>query len=185
MASLQSSEIKNNLQWIESNLAQVFDSLQFDSRITKAAAANINFGAVKGEYKGFLKNNLINWLEKNTNSDPGPGKKLSVEQFNIQIVYEQNSSGFLGLGTTYYRRNQIVLQGWIAEESGAEIDAIQFKRDFVQKLETDDFTELEESPYSFTRGKTLELSMWTKTIEPVMALSAVAVIVYLFFSVRS
>ena len=44
---------------------------------------------------------------------------------------------------------------------------------------------LEKSPYKFTKGKTKELSMWEEIVEPVMVFSSVAVIVYLFFSVRS
>ncbi|MCB0283741.1 MAG: hypothetical protein KDF60_14235 [Calditrichaeota bacterium] len=182
----QASEDQNNLKWIENNLITVFDSLALKKIISKEEAANIEFGVVSGEKKGFLKNTLIQWLEQGNPPEKLKSEsKIYVEQFNIRIVYQQEATGFLGLSTEYVRKNNIVLSGWIGNADGSKLKVLNINKEFSEKVKTDNLAELEESPYSFTRGNTQELSIWTSTIEPVMAISSVAIIVYLFFSVRS
>lgn len=183
---LHASDDQKNLDWIESNLIAIFDSLELQQTISKESVANIEFGVVTGEKKGFLKNTLIQWLQrKNLSENHNTESKIYVEQFNIGIVYQQETTGFLGLSTEYIRKNKLLLSGWIEKADGSKLNVLNINKELSEKVKTDNLTELEDSPYSFTRGTVKDLSSWTSTIEPVMALGSIAIIVYLFFSVRS
>jgi hypothetical protein len=184
---LFASEDSGNQVWIEKNLITVFDSLGINN-ITVSDTVNLDFGVVEGEQKGFLKNLLIHYLEHyvvstNPNSDK---TTIRIEQFETGIVYEQNSKGFLGLETETIRENKISISGWIENIDDKKIQkSIILNKIFTDTLETGNITNLENSPYSFTKGIMNKHSLWTKIVEPVLVVSSVATIVYLFFTVRS
>lgn len=184
---LLAEENKSNLEWIESNLSSILDSLQI-SDFCDSENTTLDFGVIKGEQFGFVKSRIIEFLEENKNktSFQSDSILLRIEQFSTRIVYVQKSTGFLNLSTQYSRKNLIVLTGWLEDQTNNKIlKSLDVNKIFVQKINADDFTSLEKSPYQFTRGTTEELSVWHKTIEPVMVVTSFAVIIYLFFSVRS
>jgi len=175
----------SNIDWIGKNIHTILDSLDvkksFNNRSLK-----IDFGAVKGEKKGFIKSQVLSHLNQVI---PGEEENnfisFHIEQFNTSIVYEQNSDGFLSLNTYYLRKNNITFIGWIENEASKPIKSFNINKIFSEKLDIDNLREIEESPYSFSKGETRDLSLWTSTIEPILVGSSIAVIVYLFFSVRS
>ena len=180
------SENENNLTWVENNLNSIFDSL----KITKHSSlenTELDFGKVSGDKFGFIKNQVVKYFEsKGTDHVKTDSVLLRIEQFDIEIVYQQSSFGFLNLDTETVRKNTISLAGWLENKSNnSVIKSLNIKKTFSEKLTTNNISKLEESPYSFTKGNTYELSLWTNIVEPLMAVSSVAVIVYLFFSVRS
>ena len=181
------SENENNLTWIENNLNSVLDSLQI-AKYADLEHSELNLSNVKGEKYGFLKNHLIKYLSgvATGHQRAADSVVIQIEQFDVAIVYEQSSQGFLDLETETIRKNRILLSGWLETKSeNPLIVSLNTKKTFSEKLATDNIRQLEESPYSFTKGMLTEASLWVNVVEPVMVSSAVAFLVYLFFSVRS
>ena len=181
------SENENNLTWIENNLTSIFDSLKI-AEYADLDHSELDFKNIKGEKFGFLKNQVISYLAQKNSGGQGfkDSVLIQIEQFDVAIVYEQSSQGFLDLETGTKRKNRILLAGWLETKSAnPQRVSLNTKKTFVEKLTTDNFRQLEESPYTFTEGSTIEVSLWVNVVEPVMVSSAVAFLVYLFFSVRS
>jgi hypothetical protein len=180
------SENESNLVWIENNLDSIFDSLEI-APYSNLEHAELEFGKISGEKFGFLKSQLIRYLDVHGLDDKAADSVLiRIEQFNIDIVYQQYASGFLGMGSEIVRKNTILLKGWLEKKAAPSvIRSLNVEKTFDQKLATDNTAQLEESPYSFTRGRMIELSLWKNVVEPVMVSVSVATLVYLFFSVRS
>jgi len=181
------SENVNNLTWIENNLNSIFDSLGI-AEYSDIRNTELEFGNVSGEKFGFLKNQLISYLNSKSADSllKNDSVLIRIEQFDIDVVYLENSQGFLNLETETVRKNDIKLAGWLESKTDHSVKkSLNVNKVFSEKLTTDNISELEQSPYRFTYGKTEEFSLWKSTIEPVMVFASVAVIVYLFFSVRS
>lgn len=184
---LPASENVNNLKWIENNLTSIFDSMDI-AGFSDLKNTELEFGKVSGDKYGFLKNLLIKYFDTKKNNDifKKDSTILRIELFDSKIVYEQSSTGFLNLETEYHRKNKIVLEGWLENKSNHKIlKSIEINKTFSELLNTDNFSMLEESPYDFTRGETIKLSLWQEVIEPAMVFVSVSVIVYLFYTVRS
>ena len=184
---LSASNNVNNLQWIENNLVTIFDSVNV-SGYSNLANTEFEFGSVYGDKFGFIESQLIKYFDANKTSGAHQQDStlLRIELFDTGIVYEQKSTGFLNLETEYIRKNKITLTGWLENKKNHEILlSLDVNKTFSELLNTDNFSELEESPYSFTIGTTTELSLWQEVLEPVMVVTSVAVIVYLFYTVRS
>jgi hypothetical protein len=181
------SENENNLTWIENNLNSIFDSLGI-AQYSVLKNTELDFGKVNGEKFGFIKNQVIKYFDSKKNARPVERDSVlfRIEQFDINVVYVESSAGFLNLETETVRKNIIHLAGWLETKSDHSVKkSLNINKTFSEKLTTDDISELEQSPYVFTKGKTEKLSLWKNIIEPAMVLTSVAVIVYLFFSVRS
>ena len=182
---LSGQEPITNIEWIEKNVTSILDSINIAESISDRIV-KIELGAVKGEKNGFIKSHLLSFLDVNSSKTVEKNFiNLHIEQFNTTIVYEQNSDGFLNLGSSYIRKNRIELVGWLEEFESPIIKSFNVNKVFSEKLKIDNLQHIEKSPYSFTKGESKELSLWTSTIEPVLVGSSVAFIVYLFFSVRS
>jgi len=185
---LFASENTANQAFIENNLFVTFDSLNIKS-LGVSDTVNLDFGVVQGEQKGFIKNLLIRYMDQAVISSDGHANKstIRIEQFETTIVYEQNSSGFLGLETETVRQNNISISGWIEDfnHNKRTQKSITFNKTFTDTLETGNIENLESSPYSFTKGFMKEQTIWTEIVEPVFLFTSVATVIYLFFSVRS
>lgn len=180
------SENENNLTWIENNLNSIFDSLQI-AEYSNLEKTELEFANVSGEKFGFLKSQLSGYIdEKGISLSEADSIVLRIEQFDINIVYQQYSAGFLNLETETVRNNNIVLAGWLETKSGNSVlKSLNIKKTFSEKLTTNNTAQLEQGPYFFTRGRAVELSIWEKVVEPAMVSISVAAMVYMFFSVRS
>lgn len=177
---------RTNLQWVESNLAVLFDSLEI-SRQINLNDTKIEVGAVKGEQSGFIKNKIINYLEGSADQyfEQDSLKIFRVEQFHTEIVYQQNSYGMLGLQSGYFRENHIEFKGWIENAEGKILKSIDVIKTVTDSLEADNIPFLDKSPYSFSKGRIQDLSLWSRVIEPLLVTSTIGVMVYLLYSVRS
>lgn len=185
--SILAAEKENNLHWIENNLVSIFDSLKI-AEFANVEDIELDFSRVRGEKFGFIKNQVIKYI--NTKKTTAPVNLDSIlfriEQFDTRLVYQQSSTGFLNLGTEYTRENIVILSGWLEDKSENRIlRSLNIKKTFSEKLGSENFTELEQSPYNFTKGEKEELSIWAEIVEPALVISSVGIIVYLFFSVRS
>lgn len=177
----------NNLQWIENNLVTIFDSVNV-AGYSDLANTEFEFGSVYGDKFGFIESQLIKYFDASNSAvnHQEDSTLLRIELFDTGIVYVQKSTGFLNLETEYIRKNNITLTGWLENKKNHEILlSVDVNKTFSELLYADKFTELEKSPYSFTKGTTTELSLWQEVLEPVMVVTSVAVIVYLFYTVRS
>lgn len=178
---------EGNLKWIENNIDSIFDSLKINE-VASLEDTKIEIGAVQGEQAGFIKNKIIKFLDKNKRQDTGKqpiDKIFRVEQFATEIVYHENSYGFLNLQTGFQRENHINFNGWIEDESGKILISIKVNKTIADSLFIDNIPEIEKSPYSFTRGRTKNLALWNKVVEPVLVSGTVGLMVYLLFTVRS
>jgi hypothetical protein len=174
-----------NINWIEKNLISIFDSLHIPAAVEQDSII-IQTGAVYGDEQTFIKGFVIKFLASRVSPDSQKKqvKIFHIEQFVTDIVYLQRSSGFLYLQTDIDRINNIKFTGWIEDKKGTVLQSIDIQRKFVEKSISGE-SGLEKSSYSFSRGKTVELSLWTQIVEPVIVVSALTTMAYLFFKVRS
>ncbi|GJQ62783.1 MAG: hypothetical protein SCALA702_18360 [Melioribacteraceae bacterium] len=101
---------------------------------------------------------------------------------NIEVLYgELFHQGFPG---DYYCERTIKLGGVNILKSGAGIESYPFDISRKDTVEYDSIKELEQGA-SFTRGEKPEEPFFRSIIEPVIAVTAAIVTVYLLFDVRS
>ncbi|KAA3614155.1 MAG: hypothetical protein D8M58_18345 [Calditrichaeota bacterium] len=185
LLSFAQEPASTNIVWIEKNINSILDSLKIEKSIN-GSTIEIKLGVVKGEKKGFIKNQVLSYLSKKQSEKKlETFSKFHIEQFNTTIVYEQNSDGFLNLNTYYLRKNKITFSGWIEDSTSKTIKSFNINKVFSNELKIENLEQIEVSPYSFSKGEIKDLSFWTSTLEPILVGGSVAVIVYLFFSVRS
>lgn len=101
---------------------------------------------------------------------------------NIDVLYgELFHEGFPG---DYYCERTIKITGVNILKSGAGIESYPFDISRTDTVEYDSIKELEKGT-SFSRGEKPEEPFFRSIVEPVIAVTAAIVTVYLFFDVRS
>jgi hypothetical protein len=111
---------------------------------------------------------------------------LEIDRFNPVITYSNPYRKTI-LGAEYVRR-KITLQvrGQVRSGiHGAVCDTLHTLKKYEDEIRGRNLDELETSGYSFTRGERGDYSFWYSVLEPVIAVSTVGVLVYLFFTQRS
>jgi len=183
--TLSATDNSTNILWIEGNLVSIFDSVEIKN-VLNSNHYKVELGAVQGEKAGFIKKNIIHYLQSNKQKVESKNiYKVWIEQFDVSIVYQQFSSGFLGFSSDENRENRVIITGWIEDENSTILHSFNVTKIFKEKLITEDKQYLESSPYIFSRGETRELSIWSEIVEPTIVAGSIAGLVYLFFSVRS
>ena len=114
------------------------------------------------------------------------GMVLIFHTFDIGIEYsEPFEQSFLG--ENYVNRQiSIELKGQIYSAGSDIIEAaLDNEVSYTNMILYEDIERLEKSAYGFTTGIRGDYSFWDKYFEPALAITSVAVIVYLFFTQRT
>jgi hypothetical protein len=91
------------------------------------------------------------------------------------------------LGRSFVKRDvTLSVQGQILKsKSGEIIGTVDQREKFQDEVPENDLPELESSEYFFSVGKRRGHSNWSVLFEPLVAITVVSVIIYLFYTQRS
>ncbi len=108
-----------------------------------------------------------------------------IDHFKAIVAYHEDLKRLTGFSEELTRQIDMELRGWIITKSDSKVvnsfSIQKHHNDLVSKNQLD---EIEKSPYKFTKGSLITKSLWTRYLEPLIIVSAVSTIIYLFFSVR-
>ena len=103
----------------------------------------------------------------------------------IRPVYNEESLKLLGLNKKIRRELGLSLSGYVKDLGSGTIKSIfDSEKKFEDIISSSDISNLEKSPYTFTRGSFENKLKWTKYIEPGIVVASVSVLIYLFYSMR-
>ncbi len=113
------------------------------------------------------------------------GAVVELTALDVVIVYSRpQSSGFFS-DDSVQRRIVVQVEGQVfAQPGGKVLAAVKIEQAQEDRIKYKEIVELEQSPYSFSKGVRAGLSSMDKIIEPALIVSGLAVIFYLFFSQR-
>lgn len=114
------------------------------------------------------------------------GLVLAINRFTTSIKYSKPfEKSFLGKNFTT-RRIETELRGQFYSARTDEVKkAIDKKAQYTDEIPYGSIAEIENSSYSFTRGKRDDYSFWEKIYEPALVIASVSIVVYLFFTQRT
>ena len=114
------------------------------------------------------------------------GLVLVIHSFDIGVEYsEPFENSFLGENCVN-RQISIDLKGQVYSANSDIIEAALDKKiSYTDMVLYEDIKWLEKSAYEFSKGIRGNYSFWDKYFEPALAITSVAVIVYLFFTQRT
>ncbi len=112
--------------------------------------------------------------------------KFVMDRFEITVDYYENSGRLLGFNRKMKRRFSFFLQGWLEDPvSGKVVRSVSVKKIKDDFIDAGNLSEIEKSPFRFTKGTMKTKSVWMRYIQPGILIGAVSAIVYLFFNVRT
>lgn len=134
-----------------------------------------------GQYSIFS-NQVNSSFVRYSGTDSLPNIKVSYAIEEAKVVYENMfRDGFLG---DYYVERNIVLKGNCLV-SNSNNQAKPFALSVRDTVKYDDLKNYENQAFPFTQGEIPAEPFWSSLLEPAVAIGSAAVVVYLFFSVRS
>jgi hypothetical protein len=176
----------SNSELVSSAVLHLFEPVvgKIDGQDT---GVRLQYGAVKGERRGFLNQLLIGYFtEKGVSVNRSDAAyELNIEHFIPEFVYKQENSALLGLSDTYQRTLSLRFKGWLSAAEGEVLYVMQEDTNLTDRIRETEISMLEADPYMFLKGKKVETSGWARMIEPALVVLSVSTIVYLFFIMRS
>ncbi len=182
----RAGENRSNLGVIENELKSALDSV-LQKILPGGDEIEIVFKNISDEKIAFLKTYLVDYLEnkKNIVRIDTADYKIIIEQFTVAIVYEETNAKFWGVSDELNRQIIVTLRGVIESFKDHRFYALRIDRKYNDKISLHNKQTIENSPYSFSRGKLLRRSSWKSVIEPVVVSISAVTIILLFFVLRT
>ncbi|MFO7524460.1 MAG: hypothetical protein R6W68_03320 [Ignavibacteriaceae bacterium] len=172
--------------------------LLVDSAATEAAqdvskvTEEISISVELGTYYTIFENPIISkFSSKGIKVIRSSGSSQQIPHLNFvldnaEVNYkDQERDGFLG---DFFVTREVTISGNYLLTSADEITSAQMKEfsyNFNDKVKADSLDGIENRSFPFTQGQLPPEPFFSSLLEPVLAVSAAAVAVILFFSVRS
>ncbi len=180
-------------------IAQVTTNLDVISRLIDSSAWKICVSDNQIQKDLCLKNNLPQIYSILNNQIVASFAKNKIEVYNksdnlfpelnysitsIKVNYSDlYKDGFLG---GYKLTREIILDGnYSIANAGSSLSAVSFKFTSKDSIDYDSIDQIESTDLSFTHGNKPGEPMFSSLLEPAIAVCTAAVVIYLFFSVRS
>ncbi len=178
------SQTLSNLERI--NLLVDISTDEISSAINDTANIYIVDNKTPNEYS-ILNNRVIAGLSKNgikLESDPSQSNKISYTISHAGVKYTDLFRD--GLFGEYLLERKFDLTGnYVIEKNGVVISSDTFEISKVDTVRYDEFSFIENSSLPFTKANAPSQPFLPSIVEPIIAVTAVAVTIILFFSVRS
>jgi hypothetical protein len=181
------SQPKNNLELIQELSRKNIDSLFSSNRLTLGDTLNIkmipstNSWIVEHEILKELKEKNIVCFQVDSNSSPYTLVELAIPKMDVR--YEKMfRDGFLG-AKKIVRSVELELSAKIMEQSKL-LDVGQFYQRYQDTVSLEAVNQLEDEHVTLSKGILPDEAIFDRIISPVILTSSVAVIVYLFFTLR-
>lgn len=184
--SISRGQVLSNQQIAELQMQEIMDSLflQLEGKDHICSLQSSGLGNEKG---AFLLNNFVSYNHaKNRAVALDSAERILVfENFELQIQYLEQSLKLAGFSSIMIRRSTLSVQGYIIDNLSKRAGApFSFERSYQDEIEAGMIEEIEQSAYSFFKGKMVSAIFWTKYIEPTLVVFSVAGLIYLFFTMR-
>ncbi|HGY56988.1 MAG TPA: hypothetical protein ENK44_14870 [Caldithrix abyssi] len=172
-----------NQEIVEKRIYSVFDSLL---RVSSQSARQISFeaGTIPPENNVFLQSVFYRACEKNdwqVNVDSAQ-TRLIVENFDVEVAFNETTPNILGFGGEYLRRIDVQLNGWIRQK---QINPFTVQYLYQDSVNEQLYEESLKSRYRFLRGRLNASSGWTIYLEPAVVILSAVTLIYLFFIMRT
>ncbi len=179
----------SNEQVVENLFFNLLDSLN-DAGAFKTKTVILKFEGLSPEEKAFCRVRLIkyfnsrgvNVLQSAKEQNEENGLVFTLAEFKPQIEYVERLLAVAGFGRGVQRRVRLTLKAWTGRGKLRYWQLQSFTMDRIKRSQT---TELEQSPYAFTRGKWVTYSIWTRLLEPFIVIGSMSVLIYLFYTLRT
>jgi len=170
-----------NIKVVERLLEASLDSLDLSKSVE-----SFSFGPVQVQQRGYLQNYLAHYFSHGYLDSSALGiKEFHVEQFAIGIVYVSDFAVLPWQVDSLLRVVRLSYSGWYVLKKSGSVIPFSDSRQIKGFIADGQREKLETSPYAFCRGTLRNTSIWSKVAEPVLLVTTVATLVYLFFTVRS
>jgi hypothetical protein len=173
----------SNLKQFYSVIDSASSLLLIDLGNTKEVKLDLSLGKFYSVLGNQVRNNLLkNGIKLNDDSSSDINQvTVNFVIDNCNVVYSQPERDGL-LGDFYTERNIGVSGNYFISKNQAIKNFDIVKKDTVQ---IKDVEEIEDNSYPFTQGDIPAETFFSSILEPVVAISAAAITIILFFSVRS
>ncbi len=186
--------LQKNIELIDSLLTVLLLDVEQEIQVLPDDTINIMLADTMNNYQNYLPVKIGNFFKDKhftvfRNYDPSfsfDGLNLIVNNFGCSIEYSKPYAKKF-LGRNYVKRDVIIyLQGQVLKGKLNEITATLDKSaEFHDEIPQARLAELELSGYYFTLGQRRSYSNWSAFIEPVITVTVVSLIIYLFYMQRS
>ncbi|NOX88020.1 MAG: hypothetical protein GXO77_03270 [Calditrichaeota bacterium] len=184
---LAADQAARNEQLIEKIFFRILDSLkvskQFDS-----TGVYVQFDKLDPEKRSFCRSRLIKYFsqKKIAVSEKKQGRLLVIQQFDPVVEYYEPAAEILGFSGQIKRRVLLRFRGWTGSPSAAVPNLFwEMESDTMDVIDRGQIERVEQSPYTFTRGKWVSYSTWTRFLEPFIIIGSVTILIFLFYSLRT
>jgi hypothetical protein len=187
-------EQKTNLQIADSLTILILTDQLPEMKINHADSLALDVLRLEPEIQNYLRVLVGNWFLQNSfqvfrNYNAGSsfqGMVLEINKYNLEIVYSKPYEKSL-LGADYIRRQiSLDLHGQFYDAGRQKVQhAVRKTEIYTDEIPYADINRVDESAFPFTKGQREDYSLWDKLYEPVLTVTSVAILVYLFFSRRT
>lgn len=177
------SQTVSNLKQFYSVIDSASSLLLIDLGNTKEVKLDLSLGKFYSVLGNQVRSNLLKngiKLIDDSSSDRNP-ETVNFVIDNCNVIYSQPERDGL-FGDFYTERNIRVSGNYFISKNQAIKSFDIVKKDTVQ---IKDVEEIEDNSYPFTQGDIPAEPFFSSILEPVVAISAAAITIILFFSVRS
>jgi hypothetical protein len=181
--------VDNNLRnqfVIEQGLQTKLDST-FSSLLRSKREINIAYKNISDEKIAFLKTFFVDYFDKRgvvVRIDSALFR-INVEQFDVNIVYTKSSASLWGVSEKINRKVSVILKGLVENRMDNRYIPLNINMVYADVVNVMDLDFIENSPYTFTKGVSVNKSSWKNFIEPVVVSVSVATVIFLFFVLRT
>ncbi len=179
----------SNEQVIENLFFNLLDSLN-DAGAFKTKTVILKFEGLSPEEKAFCRVRLIkyfnsrgvNVLQSAKDQKEEDALVFTLAEFVPRVEYVERLLSVAGFSRGVQRRVRLKLKAWTGND---RLNYWQLQSVAADQIGRNQTAELEQSPYSFTRGKWVTYSIWTRLLEPFIVIGSMSVLIYLFYTLRT
>lgn len=176
ISTVLSAQVETNFEVIQSGLDSVANYLS--EKVDHSKTYNLDIQSPT-EYS-ILRTSLQNSIANKIKLD-GTSNKIDVTINEVNLNY--NDCFRDGIFGDFYTERIVKINSSLNSESFSEIG--NFEIELKDTIKLDDIDKVENSAYNFTRSEKPEEPFLSGLTEPIIAVSAIVVSIYLLFSVRS
>jgi hypothetical protein len=147
----------------------------------------VSYDHISDEKIAFLKTFFVDYLDKRgavVHIDSGL-ISINIEQFDVNIVYTKSSASMMGLSEKINREVVVRLKGWLEDREDNRYIPINLLTTHIDEINEMDLDAIENSPYTFTKGVSIQKPSWKNYLEPVVVSISVVTVILLFFVLRT
>lgn len=178
----------SNQKAIENLFFEALDSVMFEG-VLQNKSLEFEFENLNDEQKAFCRSRIIKYfdLHKLQSADTAKDSRLVIQQFEPQIKYFESVGQLLGAGKKVKRQVNLKFSAYLANAKKLSSNGgyWEFNLKKVDQVDRTKIGNLEQSPFTFTRGDWASFSAWTRILQPMVIIGSMTILVYLFYSLRS